>query len=157
MSQDLAPYVGDIRVQRMTDDSFYAWRRGVNISSLNTGGTGSETARYLLSLGTTSFGTAGAAFTNTQTNGSLSWNMPHMLSTTFTYPDTNYSIVGNGVDESNKECSLLQVNFKQNAAQSSVTDTATYTTYAGSGPDFHCVWWLCCPTVDYYVTIPTSA
>jgi hypothetical protein len=157
MSQDLNPYIGDVRVQRITDTTFPAWRRGVNVSTMNTGATGSESARYLLSLGTMSAATAGAAFTNTQTNGSLSWNMPHMLSTNFTYPDTTYSIAGNAADESDLECSLLQVNFKQTAAALTVTDTATYTTYAGSGPDFHCVWWLCCPTVDYYVTLPTSA
>lgn len=157
MSQDLSPYVGDVRVQRITNDTFSAWRRGQNVATANAGGTGSESARYMLSLGTTSFATAGAAFTNTQTNGALSWNTPHMLSTNFTYPDTTYSIGGNGTDESDQECTLLQVNFKQTAAALSVTDTASYTTYAGSGPDFHCVWWLCCPTVDYYVTLPTSA
>lgn len=157
MSQDLNPYIGDIRVQRMTDDSLTNYRRGVILSTQNTGATGSESARYLLSLGTTSFATAGAAFTNTQTNGAISWNTPHMTGANFTYPDTTYANTGNASDDTNAECTLLQVVFKQTAAAQFVTDTATYVTYAGAGPDWHCVWWLCCPTVDYYVTIPTSA
>ncbi len=158
ISQDLAPYVGDVRIQRVTDNTLGVHRRGTIVNSLNTGGTGSAAASYfLLSMGNNSYAAAGAAFTNSQTNASLSWNAPHMSATNFNYADTTYSINGNNPDQSDLECTLLQMNIKQSAAVTTVADQVTYVTYAGSGPDYHCVWWLCCPTVDYYSVVPTSA
>ena len=79
-----------------------------------------------------------------------------MSGVNLTYPDPSSSNNGNSNDQTNQECTFMEVYMKQNVANT-VTDVFTLTTYAGTGPDFTCLWWLCCPTVDYYVTIPTAA
>lgn len=154
-SQDLQPYIGDARVQRITDNTHTSYRRGTLQTPLNTGSNNSVNVRHLL-YNAGSFGTcaAGAAFTNTQTNGTLAFNQPHMSSTNFNFPDTKYSNSGNVLDQSDLACVLLQVTQKQ------ITNSIEYTsfnTYAGSGPDYHCVWFLGCPTVDYYTATIAAA
>jgi hypothetical protein len=155
-SLDLFPYVGDIRVSRITDSSSAAYRQGSIISSSSTGATSSVTAQYLLNnLGPRTAGTAGASFTNSQTNGSINFNYPHMNIANFHYPDPTYSIPGNSADETGRECAFVSMLIKQSTANTS-TDLMTMTTYAGTGPDFTCLWFLCCPTLDYYENTPVA-
>ena len=33
---------------------------------------------------------------------------------------------------------------------------ATISSYVGTGPDFQCLWFLCCPTIDYGIAYPTT-
>jgi len=156
VSQDLAPYIGDVRVQRITDDTYAAYRRGLVISNTNIGTSNSAYNSWLnFSNGTNAFGTAGAAFTNSQTNGAISWNQPQMSGVNFNYTDPTYSIAGNSSDQTDKECSIMQVLMKQNASNTTV-DFLSVATFAGSGPDFQCLWFLCCPTLDYYNATPTA-
>lgn len=155
-SLDLYPYVGDIRVQRIVNGTQASARQGIITSNLSSGATASSTASFFMNnVGPRAFATGGAAFTNSQTNGALAWNYPHMSISNFYYTDPTYSNTGNSVDESNTECTLLQVLLKQQTTQTS-TDLLTVTTYAGSGPDFTCLWFLCCPTLDYYATVPAA-
>jgi hypothetical protein len=155
VAQDLTPYTGEIRIQRLTDTTASGDRRGTSATSQNTGTTNSAFAAFLLqNSGYQAYSTAGAAFTNSQTNGTVAWNQPQMSGVSINYTDPTYSIPGNGNDQTDKECSYMQILIKQQTANTS-TDTLTVTTYAGSGPDFHCLWYLCCPTLDYYATLPT--
>jgi hypothetical protein len=153
-SVDLYPYIGDIRVQRLNAETRANDRIGKYDSGLVTGGSKNAAVKYL-NMQTPHYATAGAAFTNSQTNGSLNWNYPMMTGINMTYPDPNSSINGNTKDQSDLECTLMEVYVKQNLANS-VTDVFTLTSYAGTGPDFTCLWWLCCPTIDYYVSIPNA-
>lgn len=156
VSSDLYPYIGDVKVQRLTDTTESSARAGVTLYLSNTGSSQSNYRQFMLQYaGAYAYANAGAAFTNTQTNGALSWYQPHMAGTNFNYADTNFSILGNSSDQSDRECSYLQILVKQTTANTS-TDTLTLTTYAGSGADFTCLWWLCCPTVDYYTVLPNA-
>lgn len=153
VSADLYPYVGDVRVQRITDSTNNLERLGRTTSSQNAGVAASATTRFInLSYGA---GQGGAAFTNTQTNGALSWNQPQLSGVNFNFTDPTYSMNGNPADQTNLECSLLEILFKQSTA-STVTDVATITSYAGSGVDYTCLWWLMCPTLDYYTSLPAG-
>lgn len=152
-SSDLTPYIGECRVARMTEDTFPLNRRGRVITSQNTGVASGSTIRYLNTL--TSTGTGGAAYANGLVNSSISWNTPHMSNFNFSYSDPAYSIPGNVYDQTTYECSSMDLLLKQTAAVN-VCELTTVTTYAGTGVDFSCLWWLCCPTVDYYYTNPTT-
>ncbi len=154
-SNDLTPYIGDVRIQRITDSSMSADSRmrspfGANVGVAN----GTVNYGLLMSHGTTSHFSGGSALTNTQTNGTLSWNQPHLNGSNFHFPDPTYSITGNSTDKSSLECSYMQLTVKQTAATQS-SEYLSVVSYAASGPDFHCLWWLCCPTLDYAVSTPT--
>lgn len=150
---DLTPYVGDVRVSRVTDWTNPSKRRGAIASTINSGTGGNATALWLNYQYHS--GTAGAAFTNTITNGAINWCQPMMSGVNFNFTDPTYAINGNITDQTNLECSFLEITFKQQVA-STTTEVATITTYAGAGVDFTCLWWLCCPTLDYYVNNPSS-
>lgn len=153
-SCDLYPYIGDIRVQRITGDTIASDRLGGGNSGINTGTTKSAFLKYM-NFQIPYPASGGACFTNTQTNGSINWNCPMMAGVNFNFTDPNYSITGNGKDQTDNECSYLEAYIKQ-ATGNTVTDLVTFTTYAGTGVDYTCLWWLCCPTVDYYAGVPTA-
>lgn len=154
VGSDLYPSISDIRVHRINDNSEYDDRRGRVALNQNGSANISTLCRFLNNTSET--GTAGAAFTNSSTNGAISWNMPHMSCINWNYPDPTYSMRGNTWDETDYECSLLEILFKQSTANT-VSRAATIATFAGTGVDFTCLWYLCCPTLDYYIDIPTSA
>lgn len=153
-SADLFPYVGDVRIQRLTDTSRNGDRNGVVAATINAGTTTGAYNRFM-NMSVPSSGTAGAAFTNTITNGSINFNYPMMTGVNFNYTDPTTYQVGNPADQTNRECVSMEVYVKQ-AVASSVTGVLTFTTYAGTGVDYNCLWWLCCPTLDYYSAIPTA-
>ncbi len=156
-SSDLTPYIGDVRVQRVTDNCLASDARARYVSTIDTGiGAGPANMALFNSHGTQSYYTGGSALTNTQTNGTISWNQPHMNGSNLHFPDPTYSITGNSTDKSDLECSYLQMTIKQVTA-TTTTHQLSIVSYAGSGPDYHCLWWLCCPTLDYAVTVPTIA
>lgn len=156
ISSDLTPYIGDVYVQRLTDSALPTFKRGAYNINVVSGGTTSNALYYMnTGFGFNAYGTAGSCFTNTQTNGSINWSMPHMSYTNFSYCDPYYSIAGNSEDETNRECSVLSVRVVQQVANTT-TETFAVTTHAATGPDFTCLWWLCCPTLDYYEIYPTA-
>lgn len=152
ISSDLTPYIGDVQVCRITNSTKSGSRRTSWQNEANVTNTASSIQR-ITNIRSTAL--AGGAFTNTQTNGSISWNQPHMSGVNFNYCDPNYSIEGNSYDQTDLECSLLEVTVKQTTADT-VTKTLSYTSYAGSGVDYTCLWWLCCPTLDYYFVVPSA-
>lgn len=154
LSADLYPYIGDVRVQRINDSAIAADRGGAYNSGINTGTTKSAFVRYM-NFQVPYAGDGGACLTNTQTNGTISWYHPHMDGVNFKYPDPTSTINGNTSDQSDKECSYMEVYLKQNVSQT-VSDVFTVTSYAGAGTDFTCLWWLCCPTLDIYASNPVA-
>lgn len=153
-SGDLTPSIGDIRVTRQPDDTKSGERAGRIVSFFDTASpTMSSLIRYHMSGRAT--GTSGAALANTITNGSINWQMPHKNGCAFSYPDPTSGNTGLVADETDKECSLMEINLKQLTANTTAR-TTTMINYAAAGPDFHCFWFLCCPTVDYYIAYPVA-
>lgn len=153
-SADLYPYIGDIRIQRLTDTARSGERAGAVAASINAGTSNGAYNRFM-NMSVPSGGTAGAAFTNSQTNGSLNWNYPMMTNVNFNYTDPTSYLLGNPADATNRECVVLEAYVKQ-ATASTVTPLVSFTSYAATGVDFNCLWWLCCPTIDYYTAIPST-
>lgn len=156
-SCDLYPYIGDVRIQRINDSSFSTWRLGVVSASTAAGTSASNYNRFLNFQGNNNFaaGTGGAAFTNTQINSALNWNYPMMTGVNFNYTDPTTYVNGAVNDQTSRECVALEILVKQDTA-STVSKSLSVTTYAGSGPDYNCLWWLCCPTLDYYTSLPVA-
>lgn len=156
-STDLYPYIGDIRVQRITDSARSTDRRGIISEAINTGFSASVYNRFLnfRDGASSANSTGGAAITNSQTNATLNWNYPMMTGTNFNYTDPNLYILGADNDQTSRECVNMEVLVKQDVA-STTSKSLTFATYAGTGPDYNCLWWLCCPTLDYYITIPSA-
>jgi hypothetical protein len=153
VSNDLYPYVGDIRVVRRTEGTVPADRRGRWITSISSSNALVLAPAAFNSLDT---GTAGSATTNGLTNGTLSWNQPMALPTNFCYPDATTANSGNFFDQTTQECSYLTALVKQ-STNSTSTAGLTFTNYAAAGVDYTLLWLLCCPTLDYYTVLPTPA
>jgi len=144
---------GTISVQRVTDSTFASNRRGAYATTLNTGGTSSGANRSL--NGWAIVGQAGAALTSSTSNSIISWNYPDENGAILAYTSPYYAMTGNDADWTSSQGNLLEVLVKQSVANTS-TDAGTVTTYAGTGPDFNLLWFICCPTVDYYTALPAA-
>ncbi len=153
-SADLTPYIGDVRIERMGDDGMNSLHVGTNNWAYNFG---DSNAQKLYKSNTAIPWTlaAGGAMTNTQTNSCVQVNWPYMSGYNFQYPSAYHAGPGFSTDGSNLDGLAYQIQLKQNAS-TLVTERATVTTFVGTGPDFTCLWFLCCPTIDYYVAAPTA-
>lgn len=154
VSSDLYPSIGEVHVQRYNLTTESTFRLGSENNSISTG-NGKNASLRLYNMNILSNCTAGAALTNTITNGTINWMAPMMLPTNFCYPDATSSINGNTYDGTDRECSFLTAFVKQ-AAANTVSSQLSFTTYAGTAPDFNLFWFLCCPTLDYYLVVPNT-
>lgn len=156
-SLDLFPHIGDIRVQRITDSSRNGDRSGNLGANINAGTSASFYNRFLNTRdgGSTAACTGGAAYTNTQTNSSINWNYPMMTPFNFNYTDPSKYVLGMDTDGTSRECTLMETLVKQDVANT-VSKSLSFSTFAGTGTDYNCLWWLCCPTLDYYTSIPSA-
>lgn len=152
---DTTPSLAKAIVVRNTFSSDNTYKRGNWLSTLNTGATGSAQAAFFNDSQRTNC-LAGGAITNTITNGALQWTFPDINASNFFIASPELSISGSSEDLSSSESCCLSLLVKQTTANT-VTDTITVSTFAGTGPDFTLLWFLCCPTIDYYVSTPAGA
>lgn len=143
----------DARIQRVTDSIMSTYKRGTVAIPVGSGSNQGQT-NTAFQMGWPIYGTAGATFTNENTNAGLSFYYPMMTAVNFQYPDPYTAVNGSGPDHSNSECCLLSV-MQSQFTTTTTSRTMHFTTYAGIGVDFSCLWLLCCPTVDYYSANPT--
>jgi hypothetical protein len=153
-SADLTPYIGDVRVERFGDNGLVDLHVGTNQWAYNSNSTLSSKLRLSNSFIPWSL-TAGGAMTNTQTNSCIQVNWPYMSGFNFQYPSPFNAGPGAVNDGSSRDCLAYNIQLKQSTTDV-VTDRATVSTFVGTGPDFTCLWWLCCPTVDYMTALPTA-
>jgi len=143
----------DARVQRVTDSVMSAYKRG-QVGMVLNAGNNQGIVSSAFQTGWPIYGTAGSTYTNENTNAGLSFYYPMMTGVNFQYPDPYTAVAGGSADQSNSECCLLLAVQSQAAANNS-SRSMHFTSYAGIGVDFSCLWLLCCPTVDYYSAFPT--
>jgi hypothetical protein len=105
---------------------------------------------------TTGFdGNGGAAITTTRTNGSIMVNFPNYNGNNFAIMDVANLWLGSTFDDTRYETIGLEM-FIDAGTDTTVT-SFSLSAYAGAGPDFNPVFFLCCPTVDYvHVAVNTS-
>lgn len=153
-SSDLHPYIGDMRVERFGDSGLNNLRGGTNYWVYNSGDSLSVKLRNLNTYIPFTLN-GGGAITNTQTNAGVSVNWPHMSGFNMIYPDPYTAGPTTGADGSDRDALLVSIFLKQSAS-AVPSNHSTISTYVGTGPDYTCLWWLCCPTVDYYITLPVA-
>ncbi len=102
----------------------------------------------LLSNGAILPGTGGLALTSTNTNGSLTFNLPFFTKYNFAYTTPTQS--GDNRDGTDRMAAMLTM-FYSTGADNSVSDMAMSNAWC-AGPDFTCLFFLNCPTVDYLKT-----
>lgn len=98
-------------------------------------------------------GLAGMAITSTSTNGSISFQIPDFKLANFSLADPYNYVGGSAVDGTDRQAAFVTMALKATAS----TDTAQVTiqTQVSAAPDFTCLFWLCCPTLDYLTGEPT--
>lgn len=146
--------ISDVRVTRWitqaTDARFRLWR-----AFSSTLASASQSARaYAIGRGSyLNDGLAGMAITNTTTNGSISFQLPDFKLANFSLSDPNNYYMGVAADGTDRQAAFAQISLKVGAS----TDTAQLTlqTQVAAAPDFTCLFWLCCPTLDYLTSNPT--
>jgi len=148
-SADFYGSIDDFYVSRNTDYAPTALNRF--IEPLTTTAHGATTSTKAFALGRSTRvqdGTAGSAITTTRTNGSLQFNLPDYNNFNFSLVDPTTYVQGTSVDGTRTQSALLQFNLKNpTAAIKSYTETMTVSSYIAAGPDFTCLFFLCCPTL----------
>lgn len=145
--------ISDVRVTRWTtqatDPKYRVWGQFLTTLSSATAST------RAFALGRNAYlndGLAGMAITNTSTNGSISFQLPDFKLANFSLSDPNNYLQGIAADGTNRQAAFLQLNLRTGAATSS---DVTIQTQVAAAPDFTCLFWLCCPTLDYMISNPT--
>ncbi|APG78995.1 hypothetical protein 2 [Changjiang picorna-like virus 4] len=156
VSPDAYGQVADIRVTRnqapMTGagDAWYGVRTLAGFTP-----TDSVKANYLNWTNNFYDGLAGTAINSTNTNSSLTFNFPDYNNYNFAladYPNYTFGYQADGTENQHVEFSML---LKNAAAATNTQSTITMQIAAGAGPDFTCLYFLCCPTTDYQIVAPT--
>lgn len=99
-------------------------------------------------------GNAGMAINATRTNGTLSFNFPDYNNFNFSFADPSKYLYGAGGDGTTDQNVLLLLNFQ--TATATNTDR-TIQIECGAGPDFTCLHFLCCPTIDALDSLPATS
>lgn len=159
-SSDKYGYIDDVRVVRVNDTrNNNAPNRFITSypAALHTDSVSKKAARLNLEFNNRD-GLAGCAITTTRTNGSIIFNFPDYNNYNFSLVDPQYYVLGNPNDGTVEQGVALQLmTTKVAAADPDLFATVTLQTEVAAGPDFTCLHFLCCPTLDYANAIPATA
>jgi len=158
-SSDAYGYIDDIRVVRCTDSATTNATRFIQAAS-STGFSDSNSykAHWLGRSWFVRDGLGGMAITTTKTNGSIMFNLPDFNNYNFSLVDPSFYTLGSATDGTNRQTALLNILLKRNATgDANLSLSSTLQTEVSAGPDFTCLHFLCCPTIDYLTSEPTPA
>jgi len=96
-------------------------------------------------------GLGGMAVTASQTNNSLTWQIPDLALVNFHFVNPSTYLETSGTDGTDRITTTVNVDV----AVGATPEPITLVTHVAAAPDFTCLFWLCCPTLDYVNTIPT--
>jgi hypothetical protein len=139
----------DIRVVRIDDSGgLTASNRVVtlNASVLGTASLSTKCSR-LGAYYYTRDGTAGMVLTSARAAPSVQFCIPDYNACNFTLVNPTTWIEGSSIDDTNTQGAMVSLNI----ANTTATDEIGYSTVitnAGTGVDFTCFYFLCCPTID---------
>lgn len=151
--------IADFRVARDTSNIYTtATSRYITLSSSAVyAATLSAKARLLGQSRGDVDGTAGMAITTTETNGSIVFNLPDYNNFNFSLVDPTKYLLGSSSDGTTSQNAIVQYLAKRTSG--SAVDTglvSTLQTQLAAGPDFTCLFWYCCPTLDYARVTPAA-
>lgn len=146
--------LADCRVTRWSSaatDNGYRYVKAL-VSTLLSGSL-STRAKAISSTSYAKDGLAGMAITATQTNSSVVFQLPDYKPFNFSFADPANFMTGSTADGTSDQLALLELAV----VSPSTVDTSylTIQTEVSAAPDFTCLFFLCCPTLDYATTVPT--
>jgi len=101
-------------------------------------------------------GLAGMGITATRTCGSLMFNFPDYNNFNFSLVDPTIYTAGSSTDGTDVQTVVLQMLLKRVAAADPNTSlSSSLQSEVSAGPDFTCLHFLCCPTLDFSTAEPT--
>jgi hypothetical protein len=154
-SSDAYGFLDDIRVDRISSDfglSANAFYLDASALPLASGSSLSTNAHWYGRQQFVRDGLSGQAITSNRTNASLQFMIPD-------YNRYNFSLVApsklsNTFDDQNVTGALLQLVVKNATADDTKQSTISVMSAAAAAPDFTCLFFLCCPTLDYQLAAP---
>lgn len=163
---DLYGDLCDFRVSRMTRrKGLYPAARWIeNGTGVNLTSSISTLAAFLNTKEVPNDGLSGMAITSTNTNGSLQFYIPDFKIYNFSFADPNNYLLGSANDDTDNQGAALRFIVKTSSQTTATATSAQAVNTSGeitlqsevaAGPDFTCLFWLCCPTLDYANSVPT--
>jgi hypothetical protein len=155
-SSDLQGSLSDIRAIRVTSSASITAnaRTFTNLSGFTFGGTLSGRTRNVNVVNYLEDGLAGMAITSTQTNNTVSFNFPDYNHFNFSLVDPLFYNIGSSSDGTNEQAVLLKILFRAGVVVN--TEGSFIQSEISAGPDFGCHYFLCCPTLDFAISIPSA-
>ncbi len=148
------PVVSDFRVTRWTTAAGSANARlWTNLDTVASTASASVRQAFVGRSNYLNDGLAGMAITHSSTNGSISFQLPDFKLANFSLVDPTKYYLGSSEDGTDRQAAFVQWNVK--APASTDTSFLTLQTQVSAAPDFTCLFWLCCPTLDYLTSSPT--
>lgn len=149
----LGTQLSDIRILRLTSADTNVTNRYVRTAFSFANAASAATKAFNLGRNWfTADGLSGMAITNTATNGSVSFQLPDFKQTNFSLVDPTNYVRGSAEDGTDHQAALLALTLKAGAATD--TNQLTIQSQICAAPDFTCLFWLCCPTLDYITNNP---
>lgn len=146
--------ISDMRVTRWTQQATApGYRYYQNWGSLAPSATTSQRANVVNRSWYLADGLAGMAINTTSTNGSLSFQLPDFKLANFSLADPTNYVMGSSEDGTDRQAAFVQLAIKAPAGVN--TSYLTMQTQVSAAPDWTCLFWLCCPTLDYLTGNPT--
>lgn len=146
----------DIRVTRASDTGAVTPTNRI-ITLVNNIPGGDSLSRKCSRLGQFYFsrdGAAGMALTSARAAPTVQFNVQDYNGCNFTLVDPANYVAGSSTDDTDVQGAMVQINI----ANTTATDELGYSTVvtsAGTGVDFTCFYFMCCPTVDNLIGDPT--
>lgn len=144
--------IQDCRAIRSTEGIY----ENGTLSTLYLGAAGDSYSSKMWALNTkygAMDGLSGMAIDSTMTNGSIAFNVPDYKRYNFGIVDPNANTAYGASDDTDREGVDFIMLFK--GGVSSSNNNATIHVAECGGPDFTCLFFLCCPTLDYPNAIPS--
>jgi len=151
----------DVRVVRQTqiiNTTSEKYRIGATADSL---GIVASQAGYMRFSNCGEFGyksgNSGMGITATRTNTSLMFNLPDFKKENFFLSDFGSSVAGLDSDGSKNQGAMLRLTYYTDIGATAWATRASLQTEAAAGPDYTCLFFLCCPTLTYATALPAAA
>jgi len=148
--------LNDIRITRVTDSSAITpTNRLVQLmTSIAGAATLSSKVANLGVIWNKRDGLAGMALSSAVIAPTVQFTIPDNNNYNFTLSDPDHWLEGDAADGTNAQGALVTITVANSTANDEVGYT-TLLTSAGIGTDFTCLFFLCCPTLDYLLNDPT--
>lgn len=145
----------DIRYTRITDSAAVTAANRVCIlqsSTLGSASLSTKCANFDV-INNSRNGIAGYSYTSASANPTSMFTFPDYNGKNFSLANPSYYISGGGLDDTQLQGVLATI-ISANTTATDEIGYSTLTTSAGAGADFTCVFFLCCPTIDWLVGDP---